>query len=176
MKLVVGFRLLAATIDIAALVKSVGAAYQYVGPGQCLDSSGEHYDYAYLSGQINNIDAAYNWCLSATNYKSKLVGFDISNVNLVCRYDNGAINNIQNTDFRPTAASGLSTAYSGTGAVMKLSVYTIASCYKNLVRRIDYNCVISSLIFSYLLSRRPLIPSYCIRIMCHPPYLQHLQA
>jgi hypothetical protein len=78
MKLVVGFRLLAATIDIAALVKSVGAAYQYVGPGQCLDSSGEHYDYAYLSGQINNIDAAYNWCLSATNYKSKLVGVTIA--------------------------------------------------------------------------------------------------
>jgi hypothetical protein len=46
-----GFRLLAATIDIAALVKSVGAAYQEVGPGRCQDSSGKDYDYVYLNNQ-----------------------------------------------------------------------------------------------------------------------------
>jgi hypothetical protein len=149
MKLVLGFRLLAATIDIAALVKSVGAAYQNVGMGQCLDSNVNYYDHALsYEGQTNNIDAAYNWCLSATNYKSKLVGVTIAGGIWLCLYDNGAIDNFQTTDFKPTAL-GFYTSNSGTGAVILATGDNRYTCYRNLVRRIDSNCVISSLIFSH---------------------------
>jgi hypothetical protein len=121
-----------------------------VGPGRCQDSSGKDYDYVYLNNQENNIDAAYNWCISATNYKSKLVGVTIDNYGYwYCWYDNGAIDNTQTTDFKPTAASGLSKGYSGTGEVMTTNGASDYTCYKNLVRRIDSNCVISSLIFSH---------------------------
>jgi hypothetical protein len=144
-----GFRLLAATIDIAALVKSVGAAYQVVGPGVCLDSSGKGYDFAKSYGsQINTITAAGDWCTSATNYKSKLVGVTIGNGDWYCWYDKGAIDNTKTTDFKPTA-SIISRGYSGTGEVMTTYGASDYTCYKNLVRRIDSNCVISSLIFSH---------------------------
>jgi hypothetical protein len=67
-----------ATIVIAALVKSSSAGYSLVGKGICTDSSGNWYDRAVLSGQANDIDAAYNWCKTATAYASKLVGVEIS--------------------------------------------------------------------------------------------------
>jgi hypothetical protein len=129
-----------ATIDIAALVKSESTRYWRVGTGDCLDSSRNSYDYAYRKGDRNVQIAAYNWCLSAVNYISGLVGgglFDFMNqgtsVYWFCYYDNGTIDNMKNIDFNPEADQ-IDISKSGIGAIRDADyINSYKDCFSNLV-------------------------------------------
>jgi uncharacterized membrane protein len=153
------FRVLA-TINIAAFVKSSSAGYSYVGPGACTDSNGRTYDFTYLPGQFD-VDAAYNWCLTAAAYTLKLVGVEVDTNNGYwnCAYDGGSIYNIKVTDFNPAAQSITTSAGSaGSGAVVSSVGIDGITCYKNLVR--VESIPIAWYIISYLLSRWTPILSY----------------
>jgi hypothetical protein len=81
------------------------ARYSLVGQGQCLDSAGALYDIVVSPIlQAPEINAAYNWCLTATAYSSSFVGVEIDTAtgNWLCDYDNGSIATIKVTDFTPT--------------------------------------------------------------------------
>jgi hypothetical protein len=85
-------------INIASLLKSSHAGFIEVGQGTCEAPNGHPYDYAgSYEGQTNNITAASDWCLSAVNYTSGLVGINLSPSweYWTCLYDNGSIDNIQ---------------------------------------------------------------------------------
>jgi hypothetical protein len=131
------------------LAPSVG--FSLVGQGWCRDSNGNYYDYIDLVyGQINDANAAIDWCLTATAYASSLVGVEIEifGATFTCLYDNGSINDIQTTDFSPPAYEYYR-GFRGTGAVAGTYYYSVLLCYKNEVRRINSNCMISFLIFSH---------------------------
>jgi hypothetical protein len=128
------FRVLA-TINIAALVKSSSAGYSLVGTEQCLDSFGNPYDHVDRNLQPHNITAAYEWCLTATAVKSKLVGVEIDNSNgdWYCDYDNGSINSIHEQDFNPHGSFTFKDN-SGTGAIASIDSDPTFTCWRNDVR------------------------------------------
>jgi hypothetical protein len=135
------------TIIIATLIKSSSAGLSLVGYGACLSYNGKGYDFvSSLSGQANDYTTAYNWCLTATSYKSSLVGLSIGNGYWFCHYDNGSIDNIQKTDFIPVA-SYIDISHPGTGAVDIATGSPAYQCYKNEVCQIDSNCMNSILTF-----------------------------
>jgi hypothetical protein len=112
-----------------------------VGEGLCLDSNGQAYDLVYLTGQANNIAAAYNWCLTASAYTSKLVGVEIdTDGNWFCDYDKGIVDPHQSQQlavFSPPASGILTNGDSGTGAISSTTATNGVFCFKNLVRLID---------------------------------------
>jgi hypothetical protein len=160
-------------INIASLLKSSHAGFIEVGQGTCEALNGHPYDYAgSYEGQTNNITAASDWCLSAVNYTSGLVGINLSPSweYWTCLYDNGSIDNIQKTDFKPdaefTSKDDECSDCNGRGAVVGADGNTAYTCYKNEVR---VELIPAACFISYLLSWRLLIIlSYCIRIMCRP--------
>jgi hypothetical protein len=128
---------------------AVAPRFTAVGQGQCQDSGGRLYDLVFLNGQTQDINAAYNWCLTATEVKSKLVGVEIStNGDWICRYDDGAIDNIKTTDFNPAALSTSNPPGAGQGAVVSSDGTSDITCYKILVCRES----IPTALFHFLLS------------------------
>jgi hypothetical protein len=77
------------------------------------------------NGQVNGINTAIDWCLTATEYASSLVGVEIGGGLLGCIYENGSINDIKLTDFSPTATNKI-TNFSGTGAVAEADGLMVA--------------------------------------------------
>jgi hypothetical protein len=115
---------------------AVAPRFTAFGQGQCQDSGDRLYDLVFLNGQTQDINAAYNWCLTATAVKSKLVGVEIStNGDKICRYDDGAIDNIKTTDFNPAALSTSNPPGAGQGAVVSSDGTSDITCYKILVCR-----------------------------------------
>jgi hypothetical protein len=120
---------------------STTSGFSLVGTGLCLDSKNDWYDYAYLVNQADDINAAIDWCKTATAYASSLVGVDIGDGIWFCWYNDDSIDNIQNTDFSPTAFSK-GTKFVGSGPVISADGSDGFTCYKNEVRRIDCSCTI----------------------------------
>jgi hypothetical protein len=145
----------AVAIIISALIFPTKAGFSLVGTGLCLDSEYNAYDYVYLEKQTNDINAAINWCKTATAYVSFLVGVEIGYGLWYCSYDDGIIDNIQNTDFSPTASSKGNGLF-GIGAVNSSDGRYGYTCYENEVRRIDSSCII------YFLSSLTALPNSLI--------------
>lgn len=126
------------TIIIADLVKSVGAAFIYMGVGFCLDSNGNRYDNVYLHPlPSNDFNAAFDWCKTATVYVSGLVGVTIGNGRWYCWYDDGSLSGIYpKNEFTPRP-SDLTVNYIGTGAIAGVSNHIGWTCFKNEVRTAD---------------------------------------
>jgi hypothetical protein len=116
-----------------------------VGTGQCKDSGGNGYAYAYRSVQAFDLNDAYEWCKTANNYASKLVAVEVGTNARACLYQKGDVNGMEKTDFDPIA-DGLGDG-PGTGVTANGKQGNI--CLKNEVRRIDFNRIISFLIFSH---------------------------
>jgi hypothetical protein len=135
------------------------AGFSLVGTGSCRDSKNDWYDFAKLDNQTNDINAAINWCKTATAYVSSLVGVEIGNGSWFCRYNNGIVDNIQNTDFSPTA-SDKGNGLVGIGAVNSADGSSGYTCYKHEVRRIDSSCIIY-----FLSSLTALLNSLVFRIL-----------
>jgi hypothetical protein len=125
------------TVVIADLVKSVGAAFIYMGEGICADSNGKVYDQVYLGQKPKDINAAINWCKTATAYIPGLVGVSVGNGWWHCHYDNGSLSSIDpKSEFTPTATVFSVTAI-GTGAVATIVAKDLHACFKNEVRTAD---------------------------------------
>ena len=138
---------------LAKLLNSARAGFSEEGAGVCLSSGGLAYDYAMKFNSGTDATAAIAWCLSAEDYKSSLVGLEISYGHWLCRYDNGIIDNLSLDAFSPPAHTKF-TGLSGTGSVDKVTGQAGAVCWKNNVRPYIHNYLHDS--FSHL-SRHPQI-------------------
>ena len=112
---------------------TTSTGFSYVGGGLCLDSSGSNYDYIWLYDQVDDINAAIEWCFTATEFKSELVGITIGNDVWFCWYDDDVVNNnLTKEDFDPPASSGDNSS-TGSGPVLDFDIYSGVSCYRNEV-------------------------------------------
>jgi hypothetical protein len=123
--------------------------FSFIGIGFCRDSSGNQYDAAVLQNQASDLTAASAWCKSATAYTSSLVGFELvsGGQHWFCLYDKNTTDTMQITDFSPGATFIGKSDY-GSGTVTTSNNNPGSICYKNEVRPIHSNCMISFLIFS----------------------------